>query len=146
MAKKKTQEEAINDFIKKHGNKYDYSLVEYVNNKTKIKIICNTCKDSYLQTPSEHLAGKNIRCSCNTLTEKRFLKEAKEKHNNDYDFSNINYINSKTVIKFKCNECKQILKKTPIDILRTKNLCIKCGIPNIKKTTEQFIKEAKKKY
>lgn len=80
--KKKTQEEAINDFIKKHGNKYDYSLVEYVNNKTKIKIICNTCKDIYLQTPSDHLAGKNIRCSCNTLTEKRFLKEAKEKHNN----------------------------------------------------------------
>ena len=70
-------------FIKKakliHGNKYDYSLVEYVNNKTKIKIICNTCKDSYLQTPSDHLAGKNIRCSCNTLTEKRFLKEAKKK-------------------------------------------------------------------
>ena len=71
MAKKKTQEEVINDFIKKHGNKYDYSLVEYVNNKTKIKIICNTCKDSYLQTSSDHLAGKNIRCSCNTLTDKK---------------------------------------------------------------------------
>lgn len=63
-------------FIKKakliHGNKYDYSLVEYVNNKTKIKIICNTCKDSYLQSPAEHLSGKGIRCSCNTLTEKDF--------------------------------------------------------------------------
>ena len=92
-------------------------LIDINNFYVNIKIICNTCKDIYLQTPSDHLVGKNIRCSCNTLTEKRFLKEAKEKHNNDYDFSNINYINSKTVIKFKCNECKQILEKTPIEVL-----------------------------
>ena len=32
------------DFIKRskniHGDKYDYSLVEYINQKTKVKIIC----------------------------------------------------------------------------------------------------------
>lgn len=36
--------ELINKFIKKardvHGDKYDYSKVEYVNNKTKVCIVC----------------------------------------------------------------------------------------------------------
>ena len=25
-----------------HGNKYDYNLLNYINDKTKIKIICST--------------------------------------------------------------------------------------------------------
>jgi hypothetical protein len=40
MRKKITTEEIIERAIKVHGNKYDYSLVKYVNYKTKIKIIC----------------------------------------------------------------------------------------------------------
>ena len=35
-----TQEEAINNMIKTHGYKYDYSLVQYTKSKDKIKIIC----------------------------------------------------------------------------------------------------------
>ena len=30
------------DFRKVHGDKYDYSLVEYINASTKVKIICKT--------------------------------------------------------------------------------------------------------
>ena len=40
MTKKKTIDEIKNDFIKVHGNKYDYSRVEYVNNRTNVKIVC----------------------------------------------------------------------------------------------------------
>ena len=40
--KKKNTEIFINDCIKKIGNKYDYSLVSYKNNKEKVKIICDT--------------------------------------------------------------------------------------------------------
>ncbi len=46
-------------FIKKavliHGDRYDYSKVQYVNNRTKIKIICNKCHETFLQTPNAHL-------------------------------------------------------------------------------------------
>nr|DAW74796.1 MAG TPA: Protein of unknown function (DUF723) [Ackermannviridae sp.] len=41
MTKKKTKEEFIQGARKKHGNKYDYSKVEYVNSKTKVCIICS---------------------------------------------------------------------------------------------------------
>ena len=38
--KKYTTEEIIEKFKGIHGNKYDYSLDEYINAKTKVKIIC----------------------------------------------------------------------------------------------------------
>jgi len=50
----------LHQFIKKskkiHKNKYDYSKVEYVNNKTKVKIICPE-HGEFLQTPNSHLKG-----------------------------------------------------------------------------------------
>lgn len=47
-----------NDFISNrfreiHGNKYDYSLVEYVNNFTNVKIICKI-HGEFLQAPANH--------------------------------------------------------------------------------------------
>ena len=47
-----------NDFIKKaievHGDKYDYSKVEYINNSTKVCIICPIHGD-FWQRPRNHL-------------------------------------------------------------------------------------------
>lgn len=40
MSKKKTREEFIKYAIEKHGDKYDYSKVDYVNNYTKVCIKC----------------------------------------------------------------------------------------------------------
>ena len=48
------------EFIEKarkiHGNKFDYSKVEYINNHTKICIICPV-HDVFFQTPNSHLQG-----------------------------------------------------------------------------------------
>ena len=41
MGKKLTHYEFLERFKKVHVDRYNYSLVEYVNSKTKIKIICN---------------------------------------------------------------------------------------------------------
>lgn len=49
-----------------HGDKYDYSKVNYVNNKKKISIICHNTDEfgkehgEFLQTPHDHLSG----CGC----------------------------------------------------------------------------------
>ncbi len=42
MAIKKTLDEFIKDAVQIHGAVYDYSRVNYINNKTKIEILCNT--------------------------------------------------------------------------------------------------------
>ena len=39
-----------------HGNKYDYSLVKYVNANTKIEIVCPQ-HGSFWQIPNYHLSG-----------------------------------------------------------------------------------------
>ncbi len=49
------------DFIEKskkfHGDRYDYSLVNYINNREKVKIICKK-HGEFLQKPNNHLDGK----------------------------------------------------------------------------------------
>jgi len=65
MSKKLTTEEFIERAKIIHVNritnesKYDYSLVEYKNSKTKIKIICKE-HGVFEQTPNDHLSG----CGC----------------------------------------------------------------------------------
>lgn len=46
----------ISKAILVHGNKYDYSKVEYINNHTKVCIICPE-HGEFWQTPNNHLNG-----------------------------------------------------------------------------------------
>lgn len=57
MPKKLTQKEFVKRAIEIHGNKYEYSLVEYVNSYTNIKIICQI-HGIFLQHPHHHLTGR----------------------------------------------------------------------------------------
>ena len=71
--------ERTKNFIKKskeiHDNKYDYLLVDYVNNRTKVKIICKE-HGIFEQTPKGHL--KNQGCpKCGII--KRSLSKTKTK-------------------------------------------------------------------
>ena len=55
-SKKLNNDEFIKRSIAIHGNKYDYSKVDYVNVKTKIIIICNK-HGEFIQQPRNHLIG-----------------------------------------------------------------------------------------
>jgi hypothetical protein len=60
---KSTLEEFIENAKLIHGDLYDYSKVVYVNDATKILIICKTCKNKnrpyeFEQTPNHHLRGE----------------------------------------------------------------------------------------
>ncbi len=77
MAKLTTEE-----FIKKarevHGDRYDYSKVEYVNNHTKVCIICKE-HGEFWQSPSHHLEGSGCsKCGKEILADK-FREWTKEK-------------------------------------------------------------------
>lgn len=58
MSKKLTTEEFIERAKDIHGDKYDYSLVEYKTNRDKVKIICKNCGKVFEQTPKKHLKGR----------------------------------------------------------------------------------------
>lgn len=68
--------------IKIHGNKYDYSLVNYINNTTKVKIICKK-HGEFNQTASNHLMGQNCpncKTSKSELKIAEYLKKNKIKY------------------------------------------------------------------
>jgi len=55
-----TTEECIQKSKETHGDKYDYSKVEYVNANTKVIIICKE-HGEFLQKPMSHKNGSGCR-------------------------------------------------------------------------------------
>ena len=125
------------EFIEKakavHGDKYDYSKVEYINNKTKICIICPE-HGEFWQIPKDHY-GKHAGCpKCGILNAKRktsdsreeFIEKANKKWNYLFDYSKVNYINSKTKVEIICPKHGSFWQR-PNDHI-TGYGCPKCGI------------------
>ena len=83
--KRLTTEEFIKKAIKIHGDKYDYSLVNYINSSTKVLIKCSEHNIEFSQTPINHLYG-SIGCSvCNKnikprIRRERFIKKTNKKN------------------------------------------------------------------
>lgn len=105
-----TTESFIEEARKVHGDKYDYSKVEYVNNKTKVCIICPV-HGEFWQVPSSHLKG----CGCEkcgkeqggikqSYTLESFIEKAKEIHGNKYDYSKVDYKGCNKKICIICPE------------------------------------------
>ena len=83
-ARKFTKEEWIKKFKKIHGNRYDYSLVNYTGCFNPIKIIYEG--QVYTQKPSQHLIG--MRCERDTIkSQEDFIRKAIERHGSKYDYS-----------------------------------------------------------
>jgi len=107
-------------FIKKakeiHGDKYDYSLVEYKSAKTKVKIVCSI-HGVFEQMPTIH-THKTNRSGClicagtKKRTTEEFIVKAKETHGDRYDYSLVKYIRNNTRVKIICKK-HGIFTQTP---------------------------------
>ena len=93
MTKRLDKEEVIRRVRAVHGDKYDYSLVEYKGRKEKVAIIC-PIHGVFHQTIEGHLSGYGCpKCANNhKYTVEEFKEISKEKHNNYYDYSLITYL------------------------------------------------------
>lgn len=101
MPKKLTSEEFIRKSKEVHGNKYDYSLVEYNCSRNKIKIICKK-HGIFEVTPNNHLRNR-ICPKCNNeikkLSLEKFIEKSNIIHQNKYDYSLVEYIRCDIKIK-----------------------------------------------
>lgn len=79
------------------------------------------------------------------LTTEQFVAKAKSVHGDRFDYSETNYIDSKTKVKIICRE-HGVFEQTPGNHLQGMS-CLLCGFKNAgqyhKKDTESFIAEAK---
>jgi superfamily II DNA or RNA helicase len=136
---------SLDEFIRRaqkvHGNKYDYSKVEYISANTKICIICPE-HGEFNQTPSKHLQGSGCpKCIGRGVNTEEWIKKAREVHGDKYDYSKVEYVDSVTKVCIVCPEHGDFWQ-TPSGHLQGRG-CLKCsGVK--KKTTEEFIEDAKK--
>lgn len=121
-----------------HGDKYEYEFGDKITLNNKIKIKCKN-HGFFEQTPKNHLKGQNCpKCKC--LDKDEFIKKALLKHNNEYNYDNIEFVNINTKIKIMCYE-HGIFEQRPNDHLNG-DKCYKCS--NLIRTTKDFIEKANK--
>jgi hypothetical protein len=95
------------DFINKakliHGNKYDYSKVEYVNCRTKVKIICPKHSE-FEQYPTSHITHKQNCpiCAKTSMTTEILIKRFIEKHGNKYNYDKVKYTGKDCYVTISC--------------------------------------------
>lgn len=87
-----------------HKNKYDYSHTIYINNRTKIKILCRKHGEFFIN-PDNHLRGYGCK-KCNRENQRLFylkeiIKKSKKRHDNFYKYPPILNIYNKK-IKIEC--------------------------------------------
>jgi superfamily II DNA or RNA helicase len=102
----------VDKFIKLHGNKYDYSLVEYVRSRDKVKIKCRI-HGIFEQTSHSHLKGSGCpRCVFRSFNQQQLIEEFDKVHGGKYDYSLVNYVALKTKVKIKC-KLHGVFEQTP---------------------------------
>jgi len=126
--KKITTEEFIKKAKEVHGNRYNYSKVNYINKRTKICIICPIHGEQW-QLPKDHINGqgcplcgkeyaKEYIKKSKSLGLSGFIQKAKEIHGDKYDYSLItSYESNKDDIQVICNRCGKIFHSKPNWIL-----------------------------
>lgn len=140
--KRLTTEEFIIKSKSIHKDEYDYSLVEYENNHTKIKIICKK-HGVFEQIPSKHINQKQGCPKCYGSKRKTmdvFINESEKIHNKEYDYSLVEYINNETKVKIICKK-HGIFEQRPINHIYKNYGCPICseskGEINIKNILEK---------
>ena len=142
-----TTEKFIEKAKRKFGDKYDYSKVKCYNANSLIILICP--EHGEFKRTAKNFLRSNYGCpKCNnkTLTNKEFINKAQKIHNNKYDYSKTNYINTYTKVSIICPKHGEFYQ-TPKNHLKGCG-CSKCKSDKISNrfisNTKDFIKKYKK--
>jgi len=133
------------DFIlrakKVHGDRFNYTSVEYTNSTTKVSIICPE-HGAFTQVPSSHLAGAGCpHCAGNTRSNtESFIEKAQEVHGDRYLYDKVAYVNTHSDVQIECQE-HGIFMQTPSKHLSGQG-CPRCSRSVVDK--ESFIDAALK--
>ncbi len=161
--RRKTREEFIEDARKIWGSQYDYTQVDYKNSKSKVTIRCTKHDATFEQTPFAHIIMKRQGCPVcqeeikEEVRKKRatgteeFIKRAKERFGNNFDYSEVEYVNSNTPVKIACVKGGHgVFLMRPYTHLISVYGCRKCAFEhqndNAKIREAEFLTRAKQKF
>ena len=159
MPARKTQEQFIAQAIAIHGDKFDYSEVEYKNSSIKVKIYCKTCQKYFLQIPNSHVGKKEAGCrSCSQrakalsrpkITTEEFIEKARKKHGDTYGYSETKYTHSREEVKIYCKTCEKFFYQRAghhTDGRGCNDCALRRAVETNKLTTEEFIEKSRKEH
>ena len=139
-------EQFVEKARKVHGNRYDYSKVVYINNRTKVIIICPE-HGEFKQTPN-HLLGRKTGCpKCSKIlgnqkhikTTDWFIEAARKVHGDLYDYSLSEYKGTKEPVKIICKKHGIFFQKPNYHL--SGNGCPKCNTPKLEIELMQKLEE-----
>jgi hypothetical protein len=145
-SKKLTLEEFKEKAKKIHGDKYDYSLVEYKNYQTKVKIICPE-HGVFEQLPNNHICKKYGCPSCSNnkkFDTSVFIEKAKKTHGDRYDYSFVEYKNAHTKVKIICKK-HGLFEQISIEHIRGAG-CYLCNVSKGERAICKILDEKKITY
>ncbi len=114
LAVSKALSDNLESFLEKarkvHGDKYDYSLVDYKGSEVPVRIIC-PIHGEFLQRPHTHLLGSECsacgRIKCDNSRKKGldiFLEQAHSVHGDRYDYSKVDLVTRRKKVCIICRE------------------------------------------
>lgn len=144
-----TTEQFIEKSHDKHGDKYDYSKVDYVNSKTKVIVICKKHGEFEIKPPAHFNLGQGCKkCSIENRTTsfQEFIEKSHKVHNNLYDYPTQKFEGVTSFVRIICSKHGEFVQKGSSHL--NGNGCKKCGREKTSKKTvlslEQFKDRASK--
>lgn len=138
-----TNEIFIEKAQKIHGDKYDYSEINYINNNTEIKIFCRE-HGYFNQMPLNHLKGNQCyKCSNIVRTNNDFIIKANTIHKNIYTYDKTNYKSAQKKVIITC-KIHGDFEQSPNDHLNGCG-CQKCSVGNYSKICIVWLNDIMKK-
>lgn len=122
-----TTNEFIDKAKKVHGDKYNYSLVEYNGAHSKVKIIC-PAHGEFKQKASSHLQENGCpKCNIESqkLSTKDFIEKSKAVHGDKYCYNRVEYVSYETKVTITC-PIHGDFKQKPNNHFKGHG-CAKCG-------------------
>lgn len=101
-----TFEQFLEQSKKSHGDKYDYSFVKYVDNKTPIEIRCKKHDYKFWQKPQNHRTGNGCPiCGHVVIPDKsEFVEKAIRRRGDKYDYTNTVYVKKNQPLRIDCRK------------------------------------------
>jgi Zn finger protein HypA/HybF involved in hydrogenase expression len=132
---RKTNEYFIEKSKQVHGDKYNYSLVEYTNIHNNVSILCKT-HGLFEQTPGNHYlghgcpdCGKEVSSSKKRSNAEEFVEKAKLIHGDTYVYDKVNYTTFDIKVEIECGT-HGVFLQTPGAHLKGQG-CPPCGFIKI---------------
>lgn len=100
---RKDLRELLEECHSMHNNKYKYNFANYTSVNKKYEIICPK-HGSFMQRLSSHLSGVGCKKCAKTKTTQQFIEDAKLVHNDKFDYSVVEYVNSHIKINIICRQ------------------------------------------